>query len=159
MRQHSGIGAMGMPGGLGGFCPKKLTSNEMRIARLGDSQRGRCLCFPIRTNLHQRIDESSRSCGAKSLSVLPMARSGDDLSDWLSKPARSNRAKKGVFFFGDTHLLLDCRVLLLQSISSDVIDDAIANRHHVVICLRSLELRNRLVEAYVRLSLIQESGG
>jgi len=130
------IGAMGMPGGLG-VVPKKLP-DEMRIAVWGDSQ-AEGVCVSDSDKLHQRIENRADQAG-RSLSVLPMARSGDDLSDWLIQiPRVESRLKV------DTHLLLIAEFSDLGIISSDVIDDAIAESSPV--SLPPLTLRNRLVEA------------
>lgn len=126
------IGVMGMPGGPP-VVPEK-NANEIRIAVWGDSQ-AEGVCVADTDKLHQQIQSRADQAGCP-LSVFPMARSGDDLSDWLVQIPRVE-SKLGV----DVHVLLIAELADLDVVLPGVTAESSSP------VLPPLTLRNRIVQA------------
>ncbi|TWU35807.1 hypothetical protein Q31b_52420 [Novipirellula aureliae] len=97
------IGAMGMPGGPM-VIPQRTSDAELRIALWGDSQ-AEGVCVADSKKLHRQIQQLAEQAGMQ-LTVLPLGRSGDDLSDWLSQIPRV-----------DSKLDIDMHLILIAELS------------------------------------------
>lgn len=97
------IGVMGMPGGPM-IIPETSSENEMRVALWGDSQ-AEGVCVADSNKLHRQLERMAQQAGLR-LTVFPMARSGDDLNDWLYQIPRV-----------DSKLDIDVQLLLIAELS------------------------------------------